>query len=144
MSSHRKILRLGLDKQPLFLKSKFAVQIMSGISAMHDENIMHSDIKPMNIVFSEKLVDNWGDAINTRWRKIWTKFSGEPRDARKNHGIWPYFGRISSKIVFKTQNKTLAKFQILASDSEIDLHSEIENYFPKSKPLIPLESDLET
>jgi ATP-dependent RNA helicase DHX8/PRP22 len=56
-----------------------------------------------------------------------TKFSGKPRDARKNHGIQPIFGQISGKIVFKIQNKTLAKFQILASDSEIDLHSEIQN-----------------
>ena len=31
-------------------------------------------------------------------------FSGEPRDARKKHGIWPYFGRISSKIDVKSQN----------------------------------------
>ena len=55
------------------------------------------------------------------------KISGEPRDARKNHGIWPYFERILSKIVIKTQNKTLAKFQILASDPEIDFYSEIKN-----------------
>ena len=56
-----------------------------------------------------------------------TKFSGEPRDAREILRIGPIFGRILSKIVFKMQNKTLAKFQILASDSEVDLHSEIQN-----------------
>ena len=39
-----------------------------------------------------------------------TKFSGEPRDARENLCIQPIFGRILSKIVIKTQNKTLAKF----------------------------------
>ena len=49
-----------------------------------------------------------------------------------------------SKIVIKTQNTTLAKFQILASDSEIDLHSEIQNQSSKSKPLIPFESRFET
>ena len=38
----------------------------------------------------------------------------------------------------------LTEFQILASESKIDLHSEIENRSPQSKPLIPLESDLET
>ena len=65
--------------------------------------------------------------MNASVEEKFTKFSGKPRDARKNHGIWPYFGRILSKIVFKTQNKTLAKFQILASDSEIDLHSDIQN-----------------
>jgi len=69
-----------------------------------------------------------------------TKFSGKPRDAKEICVIRPIFGRILSKFDVKTQNKTLAKFQILASDSEIDLHSEIENRSPQSKPLIPLES----
>ena len=76
--------------------------------------------------------------------KILTKFSCERRDARKKRGIQPIFGRILRKIVIKTQNKTLAKFQILASESKINLHSEIENRSSKSKPLIPLESRFET
>ena len=41
--------------------------------------------------------------------------------------IWLHFGRVLSKIVIKSQNKTPARFQILASDSEIDL------LIPKSK-----------
>ena len=38
----------------------------------------------------------------------------------------------------------LTEFQILASESEIDPDSEIENQSAKSKPLIPLESRFET
>jgi hypothetical protein len=73
-----------------------------------------------------------------------TKFSGEPRDARKICVIRPIFGRILSKIDVKSQNRALPKFQILVPESKIDLHSEIKNRSSKSKPLIPLESRFET
>jgi hypothetical protein len=82
------------------------------------------------------------------WRKIiilkFIKFSGERRDARKNHGIWPYFGRILSNIDFKTQNKTLAKFQILALKSKFYSGFWNQNSRSEIRTLIPLESDLET
>ena len=52
------------------------------------------------------------------------------------------------QILIKTdvelQNRALPKFQILVSESKIDLYSKIENGSPKSKPLIPLESRFET
>jgi len=73
-----------------------------------------------------------------------TKFSGKPRDARKNLVIRPVFDRILSKIVFRLQNQMLPKFQTLVSESKIYLHSEIENRSPKSNLLIPLESRFET
>ena len=73
-----------------------------------------------------------------------TKFSGKPRDARKICVIRPIFGQILSKIDVKLQNRALPKFQILVSESKIDLYSKIENRSSKSKPLKSLESRFET
>ena len=55
-----------------------------------------------------------------------TKFSGEPRDASKNHGIQPIFGQILSKIDVQLQNRALPKFRNLVLESKIDPHSEIK------------------
>jgi len=76
-----------------------------------------------------------------------TKFSGEPRDARKKCGTQPIFGQILSKVVIKTQNRALPNFQILVVKSKLKnsvLESEIKIIDLKSKILIPLESRFET
>ena len=71
----------------------------------------------------------WATWLIICWRKIHAKFSGKPRDARQNRGIQPSFGRFLIKIDVKTQNKTLAKFQILASESKLKNQSSFRNRF---------------
>ena len=63
-----------------------------------------------------------------------TKFSGEPRDARKNRGMQPIFEQILSKIDFKMQNWALPKFQILVYEIKIRILksiSKIQNQTPR-------------
>ena len=71
-----------------------------------------------------------GDTVEEKF----TKFSGEPRDARENLWIQPYFWRILSKIVFQMQNWALPKFRILDYETDIRILksiSKIQNQSPQ-------------
>ena len=50
-----------------------------------------------------------------------TKFSGEPRDARENRGTQPHFEQILCKVDVKLQNRALSKFEILVDEMKFEL-----------------------